>query len=337
MKQSFNSIFFVCAAVLVLAGCSKTNKSLTVIEGVTMGTTYTVKISGELDKEVDLKALIDQELLEFNGVFSHYMAESEISKFNRSEGAVTVSSSFRELLLLSEEVKNITRGAFDISIGPLVDLWGFGPDFKREGPPSRIKIEDLLETPWDNPLKITSSFVYKSRETRLDFSGIAKGYAVDLIVEFLEQRGLKNFFVEIGGEVKARGLSPRGKPWNIAIEVPDRNERKIFSTVPLDNLAMATSGDYRNFFESDGAFFPHIINPDNGYPIDSEVGSVTVLHRSAALADALATGLNAIGLENLSQISNEKNLKVMAIIRRSGKYEVFSSEKFQEYVTSFSE
>ena len=333
MKQSFNSIIFVCVAVL-FSGCSDTNKPLSVIEGVTMGTTYTVKISDRIDAEVKLKTLIDQELLKFNQVFSNYIPDSEISKFNRSKGAVVVSSSFRELLLLSEEVKNITGGAFDVSIGPLVDLWGFGPNAKTETPPLPSQIEDLLENSDANPFKITPDFVYKAKETKLDFSGIAKGYAVDVIVASLEKRGLENFFVEIGGEVKARGLSARGEPWNIGIEVPDRNERNIFNTVPLRNLAMATSGDYRNFFEFDGAFFPHIIRPDNGYPIDNRVGSVTVLHRSAALADALATGLNAIGFESLSKISNEKNLKVMAIIRRSGNYEVFSSEKYQEYVTS---
>ena len=336
MKQSFNSIIFVFVAVLAFAGCSETNKSLFVIDGSTMGTTYTVKISDNLDTEIDLKTLIDRELLEFNEVFSSYITESEISKFNRSEGAVPVSPSFRELLLLSEEVKDITQGAFDVAVGPLVDLWGFGPNSNGRGVPAKTEIEGLLAAPEDTRLEITSEFVYKSGETRLDFSGIAKGYAVDIIFQLLEERGLSNFFVEIGGEVKARGLSARGKPWNIAIEVPDRNERKIFKTVPLDNLAMATSGDYRNFIESDGTFFPHIINPNNGYPIDNRVGSVTVLHSSAALADALATGLSVMGLERLSQISNEKNLKVMAIIRSAGKYEGFSSEKFQEYLTSLS-
>jgi len=336
MKQSFNSIIFVYAAMLVLAGCSETNEPVSVIEGVTMGTTYTVKISDEVNTEVNLKTLIDQELLEFNKIFSNYISDSEISRFNRSEGAVPVSSSFRELLLLSEEVKNITQGAFDVSIGPLVNLWGFGPNYETEALPSESQIEDLLEASGSSALKITRDFVYKDKETNLDFSGIAKGYAVDEIVETLEELGLANFFVEIGGEVKARGLNARGKPWNIGIEVPDRNERKIFNTVPLRNLAMATSGDYRNFFELDGMFFSHIIKPDNGYPIDNRVGSVTVLHESAALADALATGLNALGFESLSKISNEKNLKVMAIIRRSGNYEVFSSEKYQEYLTSHS-
>ena len=129
MKQSFNSIIFVYAAMLVLAGCSETNEPVSVIEGVTMGTTYTVKISDQVNTEVNLKTLIDQELLEFNKIFSNYISDSEISRFNRSEGAVPVSSSFRELLLLSEEVKNITQGAFDVSIGPLVNLWGFGPEY----------------------------------------------------------------------------------------------------------------------------------------------------------------------------------------------------------------
>ena len=336
MKQSFNSIIFVCAVVFVFAGCSETNKPLSVIEGVTMGTTYTVKIADQINREVNLKTLIDQELIEFNKVFSNYIPDSEISRFNRSEGAVPISSSFRKLLLLSEEVKNITQGAFDVSIGPLVNLWGFGPVSETGALPSESQVQDLLETSGSNPLRITQDFVYKAEETKLDFSGIAKGYAVDSIVETLEEMGLTNFFVEIGGEVKARGLNARGAPWNIGIEVPDRNERKIFNTVPLHNLAMATSGDYRNFFELDDVFFSHIINPDSGYPIDNRVGSVTVLHPSAALADALATGLNAIGFESLSRISNEKNLKVMAIIRRSGNYEVFSSEKYQEYLKSHS-
>ena len=164
----------------------------------------------------------------FNKVFSNYISDSEISRFNRSEGVVPVSSSFRELLLLSEEVKNITQGAFDVSIGPLVNLWGFGPVSETGALPSESQVQDLLETSGSNPLRITQDFVYKAEETKLDFSGIAKGYAVDEIVETLEELGLANFFVEIGGEVKARGLNARGKPWNIGIEVPDRNERKIF-------------------------------------------------------------------------------------------------------------
>ena len=335
MKRTFNSIFFVYMFSNLLSGCSQDSKSLIVFGGLTMGTSYTIKIVEDQKKLGEIESDVSGELSRLNNVFSNYIENSEISIFNQSEGKITVSENLRELLLLSEEVYRLTNGGFDIHVGSLVNRWGFGPEKKGEGVPSASEIKKMLRHSDSKRIEIFEGYVLKPDQLSLDVSGVAKGYGVDLVSRLLEDKGFENFLVEIGGEVKVVGHNAKGRPWTIGIERPESGNRSVFRTVPLMNMAMATSGDYRNFYKEGGRVYSHTINPFTGHPVNHDLASVTVLHRDAAYADALATGLTAIGLDSMLDISEEKNLKAMAIIRKGKTFEVVSSNEFRKYLMGF--
>ncbi|MGI9323118.1 MAG: FAD:protein FMN transferase, partial [Pseudomonadales bacterium] len=286
--------------LLWLAGCSQSGE-MVVIEGPIMGTSYTVKAVGDgLGKGIDetLRQQVEAELQRLNDIFSTYEPDSELSRLNRRQPgeAIALSPELKEVLALSLEIHQLSGGAFDITVGPLVNLWGFGPGARRTEAPDANDIAVALATLGSEALELSaepnhrqgsdplapsttsaepSATLVKRRAVQLDLSSVAKGYAVDKLASLLEARGASDYMIEIGGEVRARGRHPSGRLWMIGVEQPITDQRKIHRILPLLDTAMATSGDYRNYFKQNGAIYSHTLDPRTGRPITHSLASIT--------------------------------------------------------------
>ena len=212
-----------------------------------------------------------------------------------------------------------SEGAYDVTVAPLVDLWGFGPAGQVGAPPADDRITDVLENVGQDYLRLDGEGGYRLLKTRpvsLDFSSIAKGYGVDLVARWLDARGLDRYLVEVGGEMRLAGMSGRGDPWRVAIERPESALRTAEQAISVTDVAIATSGDYRNYFEVDGQRFSHSIDPRRGYPVSHDLVSVTVLDNSAMRADAWATALVVLGQERAMAVATQQGLAVYFIQRQ---------------------
>lgn len=256
-----------------------------------------------------------------NKSMSTYQDDSEISRFNALEPDrwFPVSADFYTVLSAAMAIGWQSRGAYDVTVGPLVNLWGFGPAGPVAEPPADDLITDILEDLGQDHLRLDGDGqrLLKRSPVTLDFSSIAKGYAVDRIAQWLNAEGLQRYLVEVGGEMRLAGLSSRGDPWRIAIERPDSAGRAVENAIQLTDVGLATSGDYRNFFEIDGQRFSHSIDPRRGYPVAHDLVSVTVVHPSAMMADGWATALVVLGYEEAMAVAKEQGLAVY-FIRREG-------------------
>ncbi len=322
----------------LLAGCSDPETTQSVIDGRTMGTTYQVKVIDAVVDEAQLKRDIDQRLEAVNAVFSTYIPDSEISQLNQrtDDTPVAVSDDMLELLTLSQQIHALTGGAFDVTVGPLVNLWGFGPDGPRNGVPDQAEIDELLAHTGFDLVDLTGGVLSAPTYLTIDMSAIAKGYGVDEIGALLEAKGFGRYMVEIGGEVRTRGANAAGEAWRIGVETPDRAMRRLHEVLPLEDLGMATSGDYRNFFSYGGRHYSHTLNPQTGWPVDHDMASVTVLHPSTAYADAIATAFSVIGPERTMEIAQAQNLLVFAILRQNEGYREQLSPALVSYLENTS-
>jgi FAD:protein FMN transferase len=299
MKYSFKlgvSVLFF----LIIAGCDF--KKETLIKGKTMGTTYNIKVVSLFYKDTEgLKVKIEERLKDINKSMSTFSRESEISRFNRfdSEDKFTISDDFLQVMRIAGKVYEFSEGAWDGTVYPLVELWGFGPRERTGNLPDRKDIEKILKNIGFDKIEISESgyLVKRNRSVCLDLASIAKGYGVDEIAEVIRKEGIESFLVEIGGEVYASGLRKDGGYWHIGINTPDKHSLPgdIYKTVLLKNKAVATSGDYRNFFEKKGDFYSHIIDPKTGYPVNNGVVSVSVVANDCTFADGLATAIMVAG------------------------------------------
>ena len=322
--------YFSLVLLAFVLSCSS-EVDLTTLEGRTMGTTYRVLVRSESAgfDAAKLHKIIDQELIYINKLMSTYDVNSEISRFNRSAQITPfkLSSETTEVLAFSLQLARQTQGAFDPTVSPLVNLWGFGPvrsDAKI--PPadaiSRVRAEigfDALV------LDATDNTLRSQLPRQLDLSAVAKGYAVDRLAAILIEAGLSHFLVEVGGELVAKGTNFEDVPWRVAIESPDPVNRGIFKALSLRDKAVATSGDYRNFFESNGQRYSHTLDPRTGSPVDHTTVSVTVLADTAMVADGWATALNVLGLDEGLKLANERGLAALFISRTD------TSERRQSY------
>lgn len=308
-------------AVLV-AGCESPQSLSTSFKGQTMGTTYHITISSDL-AEIDQGGLhksIDALLVAVNQSFSTYIASSEVSQLNKhtQQQAQIRSQEFIELLSEALHISELTQGAYDITVAPLVNLWGFGPDFKEDDVPKSEQINQALNNVGYEKILVDSrqgSIKKLNPSVYLDFSSIAKGYGVDKVAELLETNNHLNYMVEIGGEIRVRGLNPQGDKWRIAVENPDSAGKSIYKVLNVSDIAIATSGDYRNFFEKDGIKFSHTINPTTGQPVQHNLASVTVLSQSSATADAWATAFMVLGGKKGYDLAKENNLAALFLLK----------------------
>ena len=319
----------------VLVGCGP-KEGYSGFRGETMGTQYAITFKEHPGCEVK-KIEIDSLLRTINDKMSTYQPDSELSLINRqqSPGEFTISSELSFVLLAAESVWHQTDGAFDITIGPLVNLWGFGPSEVVTGPTileqnqvkSRIGMANLAVNSY--------SLVKKQHGVYVDLSAIAKGYAVDRLSVFLEGRGCNDHLVDIGGEAKLRGNNPFGESWKIGIEKPDAGINRIQQILRLSDIGIATSGNYRNFRETDLGRVSHVMDPRSGIPSKSRVASVTVLHDSTMMADAYATSLMVLGYEEGMRLAQKQKLAVYMILEESGgRFEERYNDRMKRYMES---
>lgn len=291
------------------------------IVGRTMGTTYMVKCFP--GPEVDLEKLsqaIEDELQSVNQQMSTYIDSSELSLFNDSQdlGWQAVSSELAFVAALATEISTKSDGAFDVTVGPLVDLWGFGSPAGSEGAPTKEEVQEALASVGFSKTDVRTNPPELRKEVpalRVDLSAIAKGHGVDRVCDVLEEQGVDSYFVEIGGEVRAMGRKPGGDPWVVGIESPDPKVREILFALELDDLALATSGDYRNFRTVDGQTVSHTIDPRTGFPVLDPITSASAFAKTCAEADGIATAMMSAGYVDGLQLAERNRWAVILIAR----------------------
>jgi thiamine biosynthesis lipoprotein len=325
--------------VLTLSACFPSNpsdKAELLLQGRTMGTTYNIKVvaSKEQVTELRLQQQIDDALKQVNQEMSTYIPSSEISQFNQSSStdAIDISPGFARVLAESIRIGELTAGKLDVTVGPLVNLWGFGPEQRPETVPSEVLLQTTKKRIGLKNLVLKGNRLSKKiPELYVDLSTIAKGYGVDVVAELIESNGIENYLVEIGGELRLKGFKHTGELWAIAIEKPVSNERSVQEVIiPKDN-AVATSGDYRNYFESDGIRFSHIIDPATAKPIKHNLVSVTVIHPSSMTADGLSTALMVMGMEQGLAFAKEHDLAALFISKSENGFDEHFTVKFKQY------
>ena len=319
----------ICVLGLGIAGCAppQSGRSANVFSGPAMGTSYSVKVvsSSPLSREQqgEIRQTISAELDRINARMSTYLADSEISRFN-AHGAETpfaVSAETGEVVAAALAVGQATGGAFDITIAPLVDAWGFGPTLETPPELPQKRIDEILVEIGIDKVSVGEdrrTLTKHHEDVSIDLSGIAKGYAVDRLAEALIEQGFTDLLVDIGGEVRAAGRNADGEPWRLGIERPQDAmpmRGQIQLVVPLEDLAMATSGDYRNYREVDGVRFSHLLDPRIGRPIRHRLSSVSVVHPQCMVADAWATALIVLGPEEGLKLAAERGLAAYFLIR----------------------
>ena len=293
------------------------------IPGRTMGTDYHITVVTAYDRVISgLKEKIDARLNEINHVFSTYQKDSEISRFNALNQAgekFQASDDFIQVMKVGRKIHQLSEGAWDGTVNPLLDLWGFGPTRREPKMPAASAIKERLQSVgFDRIQIIEPNFIVKdSARITLDLNSIAKGFAVDQISQLIAASGFENYLVEIGGEVYAAGLRKDGKKWRVGINKPQKDAaiNEVYKVVSLSNKAFATSGDYRNFFEIDRVRYSHVIDPRTGYPVSNGIVAVSIIANNCTLADGLATAIMVMGVDKgiplLNRLDNVEGLIVV--------------------------
>jgi thiamine biosynthesis lipoprotein len=334
----------IIAGLLIIlfftTGCN--GKKEVLLSGKTMGTTYHITIlTGYFQNSDDLKDKIDHRLKEINQSMSTYIGDSEISRFNASRKngeRIKVSADFLAVMAVAEKIYQLTGGAWDPTVGPLVNLWGFGSAGEKNRVPRKDEIQARLPEIGFKHIDITAQgfLVKKKPDISLDLNSIAKGFAVDAVSDLIRKQDLENYLVEIGGEIYASGLRTDGKPWRVGINRPqiDAPFNQVYKVVLLRNQAFATSGDYRNFFILNGKRYSHVIDPRTGYPVANGVVSVSILADTCTFADGLATAIMVLGPESgLELVNRIDNVECLIVVEeKSGALKDYFSSGFKDYL-----
>lgn len=336
--RSIRKLVGVSAAVMMFLAMGCWGPSEHQMAGRTMGTTYHIKVvAGYFTDLEPVQKKVDTLLEQINQSMSTFRPDSEISRFNTSaepHKPFEISPHFLRVMLAAQEVYRLTGGAWDGTVHPLVDLWGFG----RKNPPTAIPPAEAIQDARLNvgfhqiEIAASGSLEKKNPSVTIDLNSIAKGYAVEQVSILLRQLGYRDFLVEIGGEVHAAGRKSNGDPWRIGINIPRKGAAMdaVYQAVALQDQAMATSGDYRNFYQIDGRSYSHIIDPRTGYPVGNHVVSATVIADNCPLADGLATALIVMGPEKgLHLLNRIEGVEGLIIIENpDGSLKDFRSDGF---------
>lgn len=319
---------------LFILGCERPEAKYITNQGVIFGTYY--RVTYEHPKGQDIQLDIENELNRLDMSLSTYKKESVLSKVNTNR-EVTLDDLFLNVFNKSIEISDLTDGAFDATVAPLVNAWGFG--FKRKESVTQELVDSIKSFVGYKNVKVEEGKVIKSDpRLMLDFSAIAKGYSVDVIGQLLADKGCENYMVDIGGEVVAFGMNAKGKIWRIGINEPNENEpmapSKLQGIISLKNKAVATSGNYRNFYVEDGKKYAHTISPYTGYPVNHSLLSATVLANDCMTADAFATALMVIGVEKAQKlIENLDGIEVFLIYSdNNADNQVLMTKGFEDYI-----
>lgn len=323
--------FVLLALTFCLLAC-KEEATLLKMQGKIFGTYYSLVLHGkEVDKE-KLNKEVDQFLRGLDYIFSTYKEDSELSRLNKLDSIerVGLSGELFNVLNISQNIFKETNGYFDVTVGPIVNAWGFGPDGVQNKPSdeeikklSQFVGMDKIELFKNGDIKKSNSNIY------IDLSAIAKGYAVDQLLLYLEQKGFKGGLVEIGGEVRTFGTKPKGETFKVGIEKPEFNQSgNLINVVELKDMAMATSGSYRNFKKYQDKFFSHTIDPIAKKPANNNMISVTVLHNNCTFADAYATAFMVMGAEKSLEFANNKGLGIYILVKNGENIDILTSDYF---------
>ena len=310
-----------------------------------MGTRYSIKFvaagADAADQRDQFQQLVDSELASLNQQMSTYIADSQLSRFNRAASHEWVKVSEEVVFVIDAALRlgEQTNGALDVTVAPLLKLWGFGPgrqEFSAAPDDEELRLamgrvgRQFLETRSAGPPALKKTV----EGLQVDLSAVAKGYAVDALAKLLDQHAITNYMIEIGGEVRCRGMRSDGKAWQIGIEQPDQSDRVVQRVVSLSNASLATSGDYRNYYELDGVRFTHVLDPARGRPVRHTLAAVTVLAADCLTADGLATALLVMGPETGYLWAEQHNVAALLLIRDGKRIRERATAKMQSYLTS---
>ena len=311
-----NKYIFGFLFVLLFLACGKPVK--TKLNGPVFGTSYSIQYYS--NKATNLQEDIDSLFMVLNNSMSTYQKDSDISKLNRNESNI-IDKHFVKVFDASKEIYSQTKGAFDPTIGNLVNAWDFGPEGNISNLDS-LKVDSLMVSVGFNKIKRQGNTIIKEHpNTFIDFNAIAKGYGVDVIAEFLESQGIENYLVEIGGEIRTKGINvEKEKSWKVGVEMPHFDgSQSVISAISLNSESMATSGTYRKFkMDDNGNRYSHIIDTKTGYPSKTNLLSISVIAPNCMLADAYATAFNTMGIDGIKKFLEEhKDLKVFLIFENA--------------------
>ncbi|QBF82670.1 FAD:protein FMN transferase [Shewanella maritima] len=330
-------IFLIVSAIGLLLSPQSYAEHLPRLKGKTMGNTYRVTWVGDykdVEHMIDIRNQIEVRLAEINKSMSTWDKQSELSLINHSAQTqnIKLSSALAKVVTEAKRLGELTNGALDVTIDPLIQLWGFGADSQAPTKPSLDEVHQAMTKVGIGKITINGNQLSREHDgVRINLSAIAKGYGVDAIAEVLKENHINNFLVDIGGEVKVSGT--RGnQPWVVGVEKPAAYAASPMVAVGLTDKAVATSGDYRNYFKQDGQHFSHIIDPKTGQPTPHQVVSTTVIHDSCMTADGLATALMIMPIKDSLALAEKMALPVMIIENRSNELVIHESSAFKQYL-----
>ncbi len=334
MKKRGNIIWLLLLAFGTLWILSKQGKKAEYqqIHGVIFGTFYNITYQ----YHGDIKNEVEQELHRFDLSLSPFKENSIISKVNHNE-KVELDTLFVNVFNRAQEISQLTQGAFDITVAPLVNAWGFG--FKTQEFPDSVTIDSLLTLTGYEKIHLFNNKIHKEDpRIMLDCSAIAKGYAVDVIANLLNKKGVDNYMVEIGGEIRTKGLSAKSKAWKIGVNKPTDDSlalsQELEMVLQLSDVSLATSGNYRNFYYKEGKKYAHTIDPRTGYPVEHNLLSATVIAPNCMSADAFATSFMVMGVEKSMEFAQKHPDLALSLIYidTDGEMKVINSDTMKKYI-----
>lgn len=330
---SYIKILIIAFGTFLLSGCNRGMDTTLAIAGAAQGTTYHITyIAGE---HSNYRASFDSIFRQIDLSLSTYDSGSIISKINRNDTNVTIDKYFSDVFHKSIGVSEKTNGLFDITVAPIINAYGFG--FRKKERITNGLIDSLLMFVGYKKVRLAGNKLVKEKpQVMLDFNAIAQGYTVDVLASFLESKGIKNYMVEVGGELRAKGKKLNDSSWTVGIQMPvesDTEEAALFTTIRMEDKSLATSGNYNKFYVEEGKKYAHIIDPFTGYPAKHNLLSATVIAGDCMTADAYATSFMVMGLENSKQFLSENKdlgLEVFFIYDENGMLKKYATSYFDD-------
>ncbi len=339
LRNLLQGACLVSMLAVALSGCESNAERIEVLSGPTMGSTYTIKyVYNATTPAADAVGVEVQSILdEVDRQMSTYRLDSDIARFNQSpvDTCMPMPQPVLDLVQYGDQLSRLSDGAFDLTLGPLLDLWGFGPQARGKKVPSAAEIAQAQAQIGYQHIRVVDGQLCKDADVKVEFNSIAAGYTVDRMSERFAELNIDSYMIEITGELIAKGLKPDGSPWRIALEQPlGDGQRVIQRVLEIDNYGINTSGDYRNYFEEDGVRFSHTIDPQVGAPISHRLASVTVIDRSTLHADGLGTLLLVLGPTRGLDFAEEHKIAAFFVMRDG---EGFATQVSSEFSRIFPE
>ena len=333
MKSAVLQPVIAVALAAALTGCLHSEK-IESFGGPTMGSTYSVKYvqADGVAPKAELQAATEAVLAEIDAQVSTYRADSLIEAFNRAPAGTCqdMPSGVLHLVAAGNQLHEESGGAFDLTLEPLLDLWGFGPKGQGEAVPSPERLAEVRQRVGQQHLRIDGGRLCKDAAIEVDFNSIAAGYAVDRIIERLSELGVSSYLVEATGELKAAGLKPDGSHWRIGLEAPRDDQRVAQRVLQLDGFGISTSGDYRNYFQENGKRYSHTLDPKSGMPVSHTLAAVTVADPSTLRADGLSTLLMVLGPEAGRAFAERNQIAAFFVTREGEGFATQSTPQFEQ-------